>query len=227
MRNKSDKTKKALRFGTGDGANYKPYIEVGEFGSLGTAACVVDYKTSRTVHLLSQTEVMAWYLLRWDDDNLDIKEQFPLPLEETIDIAKEYGLVHPHIKNIPTPITSDFLVERKGERIVISTKADISDANIKALFIEKTYWDRHNVYWRLIEKSQLNLVKYRNIRDVVYYYNDTCFPDKFAFTKHLISRKLLIVDMNKPINYKDIILSRKEEIERWVQLSLELGTFCK
>ena len=57
MRRKNKKTKKRLGMGTGEGSKYKPYIQVGEFGSMGIAACVVDYKTGRSVHLLSQAEV--------------------------------------------------------------------------------------------------------------------------------------------------------------------------
>ena len=63
MRRKSEKTKNTLNMGKGSGENYKPRIQVGEFGSSGTAARVVDWKTGRVVHLLSQNEVYAWYIL--------------------------------------------------------------------------------------------------------------------------------------------------------------------
>lgn len=221
MRNKSDKTKNALGFGKGDGKDYKPYIEVGEFGSLGTAACVIDYKTGRTIHLLSQAEVMAWYLLRWDDDNLDIKEQYPLPIEDTLEIAEAYGLKHPCKGSSPTPITSDFVILRKNGTVVISIKSNSNDANFKNLFIEKKYWESQKTYWKLIEKHQMNLIKYRNIRNVVYHYNDNYFPDEITFVKFLIARKLLVVDINNPINYKKLLLERKEDIDKWKQLFLE------
>ena len=67
MRRKSQKGKFKEHRGTGTGADYKPWIQTGEFGSRGTAANPIDWKTGRQIHLLSQGEVIAWYLLRWDD----------------------------------------------------------------------------------------------------------------------------------------------------------------
>lgn len=68
MRRMSQKGKERERRGTGAGANYKPWIQTGEFGSKGTVSNPIDWKTGRQVQLLSQGEVIAWYLLRWDDD---------------------------------------------------------------------------------------------------------------------------------------------------------------
>lgn len=46
--------------GTGEGKDYKPWLENREVNSMGTASEVIDYKTGRQVHLLSQGEVY-WY----------------------------------------------------------------------------------------------------------------------------------------------------------------------
>ena len=227
MRRKSDKTKEYLRMGTGTGANYKSYIQVGEFGSRGISSCIVDYKVHRTVHLLSQVEVMAWYLLRWDDDNLDIREQYPLPKEDTLKIADNYGLPHPYSCNGPRTMTTDLLITRKEGLFAVSVKATssgLSDSNITNLFIEQQYWLSQGVPWKLITKDQMNDKLYRNIRNVVAHYNDTYFPDEISFLKFLIARKLIEVDMEKEIDYEELLIKKRKELEIWKSEELKLVT---
>ena len=222
MRSKSQCTKHKLKMGTGDNAEYKPYIQVGEFGSLGTAACVIDYKTGRTVHLLSQAEVIAWYLLRWKDNVIDIKEQYPLPLKDTLEIAKEYEINHPFKNNEPAVLTTDLYINSSTGNFAISIKANKKELKYNNLFIEKKYWEKHNVPWKLISKDELNITRYKNIRNVVPYYNLNYFPDEISFIKFLIARKLLIVDMDEPLNYEEIKNERKDEIDKWKISSLKL-----
>lgn len=222
MRSKSQHTKHKLKMGTGDNVEYKPYIQVGEFGSLGTTACVIDYKTGRTVHLLSQAEVIAWYLLRWKDDVIDIKEQYPLPLKDTLEIAKEYGISHPFKNNEPAVLTTDLYINSSTGDFAISIKANKRELKYNNLFIEKKYWEKQSVPWKLISKDELNITRYKNIRNVVPYYSLDYFPDEISFIKFLIARKLLIVDMDEPLNYEQIKVERKDEIDKWKTSSLKL-----
>ncbi len=222
MRSKSQSTKRKLKMGTGDKGTYKPFIQVGEFGSLGTASCVIDYKTGRTVHLLSQAEVIAWYLLRWNDNVIDIKEQYPLKLKDTLRIAKEYGIQHPFKNKEPVILTTDLYVSTSTGELAISIKANLNNLKYNSLFIEKKYWEEHNVSWKLVKKEDLNFIKYKNIRNVSPYYNLDYFPDEISFIKFLIARKLIAVDMNQSLDYEQILIERKEEIEKWKTSSLKL-----
>ncbi len=223
MRSKNQYTKRKLKMGTGDKENYRPFIEVGEFGSLGTAACVVDYKTGRSVHLLSQAEIIAWYLLRWEDNVIDIKEQYPLNIKETLKIAEDYGVKHPFKNDEPIILTTDLYVISNTGNLAVSIKASKNNLNYNNLFIEKKYWENHSVHWKLISKEEFNIIRYKNIRNVVPYYNLNFFPDEISFIKFLIARKLLIVDMDKPLDYWQIITERKDEIEKWKVSSLKLA----
>lgn len=224
MRNKSTKTKQKLKMGTGDGADYKPYLQVGEFGSMGTCSCIVDYKTGRTVHTFSQAEAMMWYILRWDDENLDIKEQYPLPVEETVRIARQNNFAHPFRNGEYSVLTSDFYVKRKDRQFVISIKTDINEKMYKNLLIEKLYWNSIDVPWYLQFKKDINETEFINIKSVVRYYNCTYFPDEITFLKFLIARKLIVVDMKTKLDYQMILKERKDEIERWKTLELCQGT---
>lgn len=116
----SAKTKAVRKMGQGTGADYKPYITTSEFNSQGTTSVVRDWKTGRGVHCLSQGEMYWFYILRWDDTNIDIREQYPLDYCETIKISNEMG--YPKPKEI---MTTDMLVTKEdGSYAAYSVKPD-------------------------------------------------------------------------------------------------------
>ena len=82
--------------GTGEGAEYIPYITTSEFNSRGTTSVITDWKTGRQVHCLSQSEALWYYVLRWRDDIADIREQYPLDNIQTTMIAEQLGFRHLH-----------------------------------------------------------------------------------------------------------------------------------
>ena len=132
--------------GTGEGKDYKPWLENREVNSMGTASEVIDYKTGRQVHLLSQGEVYWYYLLRWRDDVTDIREQFPLELEMTVEISRKLGFRHPY--NEKTRMTTDMLITKTDgtyEAYSVKTDKSVLDnaRNIEKLYIEKL--DRKSV----------------------------------------------------------------------------------
>ena len=88
----SAKTKAIRKMGQGTGADYKPYITTSEFNSHGTTSVIKDWKTGRSIHCMSQGEAMWYYLLRWNDSNIDIREQFPLDNKITVKIADKLGV---------------------------------------------------------------------------------------------------------------------------------------
>ena len=79
----SDETKKKRKMGTGEGKDYIPYITTSEFNSRGTTSVIKDWKTGRGVHCLSQGETLWYYILRWEDNNEDIREHYQLHLHNT------------------------------------------------------------------------------------------------------------------------------------------------
>ena len=220
MARKSQSRKLMDGYGKGSGESYKPWIKVGEFGSVGTSACIRDWKNGRTVHCLSQAEEAVWYLLRWDDTNLDIREQYPLNLDVTTAIAEKYGIKHPMQGDEPIIMTTDFLVTRIDKEIAVSVKpskpkVDHSPRTIEKLFIEKEYWKRNGVEFRLMTKDELNMETFRNIRSVTAFYNETTFPDDISIAKHLIAHKVIHTDMEKPLFFPEIVQTNRKAIDLW------------
>ncbi|HYH22514.1 MAG TPA: TnsA endonuclease N-terminal domain-containing protein [Azospirillum sp.] len=110
--------------GKGHGAEYVPWIKVGDVPSRGRSHRLNGVKTGRLHHLLSDNEANLFRLLDWCDDVTDIREQFPLDREATRRIAEQLGIRHPHdtVTQTPLVMTTDVLVDvvRDGRKVTLA-----------------------------------------------------------------------------------------------------------
>src|SRR5436305_4777236 len=100
-------------YGQGEGANYKPMIHIQDFPSHGWRNRDLGWKTGRQHDYLSNHELHYHYTLDWSVKVKDFREQYPLlPLEKTIEIAKQCGIRHPTDTQTGEPVvmTTDFLI---------------------------------------------------------------------------------------------------------------------
>ena len=205
----SDKTKELRKMGTGEGAEYKPYITTSEFNSQGTTSVIKDWKTGRGVHCLSQGEMLLYYILRWDDNNTDIREQFPLDLDETVVIAEKMGFAVP--RDI---MTTDLLVTRaSGKLAAYSVKANknLPKRQLELLCIEKQYWLDQGVEYNLVFKDDLNRTLASNIRLVTEFYDPALVFDAISAIKHKIAIKEYKIDLETDILTSEKLLGLLEE----------------
>jgi hypothetical protein len=156
--------------GKGEGAVYKPWLTVRDLPSLGRCSEIAGWKTTRIHHLLSKLETKYFYHLEWVDSIVDIREQYPLldkfdSYEETMDIAKEIGVNYPIIPGTRTPnvMTTDFLltVDINGEHFLkartIKYSKDLNDKRtLEKLEVERIYWERRDIDWKIITEKQIN-----------------------------------------------------------------------
>jgi|ERR1700737_3537495 hypothetical protein len=98
--------------GLGTGASYTPWLNVSDIPSLGRSHRLFWPVTGRAHHLLSDLEYYAFLRKCYDDSTLDIREQFPLPRQETLKIAAELGVRHPKINGVNIVATTDLLGQR-------------------------------------------------------------------------------------------------------------------
>lgn len=226
MRKTKEKYKYLQKRGTGEGEAYKPWITVGEIGSCGTSSRIKDWKNGRTINCLSQAEANVYYFLRFDENVADIREQYPLDLKETIEIATALGVNHPaHDGNLVT-MTTDFLVTYKDKtEVAYNVKANSSIKSnrryIEKINIEKIYWEKRNVELKIIFKDDLNDSLINNIRFASPYYNlsSQANPDNITILKHLIIRKEINIDLNQRLNYLNLINIYRKEIDEWKRLN--------
>ena len=193
----SDETKKKRKMGTGEGKDYIPYITTSEINNLVTTSVIRDCKTGRGVHCLSQVESLWYYILRWDDNNVDIREQYPLDVDKTVELAKEMGIKHP--QNEKHVMTTDFLVtESDGTLHAYSVKADrnLSKRTLQLLCLEKMYWVTQNVQFKMLFKTEVDEILAGNIRLVTELYDKAKVTDWYSNIKHQIAVKRLNIDLS-------------------------------
>lgn len=199
----SAKTKKNRHMGESQEKDYSPYITTSEFNSLGTTSVITDWKTGRGVHCLSQGEAYWYYVLRWDDENIDIREQYPLDEKLTKQLAETIGIKHPN-----GIMTTDFLVTKfDGTYHVYSVKATrdgLNQRTLEKLYLEKMYWETKNISFDLLFKEDVNITLVNNIRQVVVYYKAESVFDKISYVKNKIATKELSVDLNKNIDFNEL-----------------------
>ena len=213
IRRISDKSKQILHMGEGKGKDYVPYILTSEFNSLGTTSIITDWKTGRNIHCMSQGEAMWYFLLRWDDSNIDIREQFPLDNKITVKIADELGIKHPQDRN--HIMTTDFLVTKSDNSLhAYSVKVDknLNDRTVELLYIEREYWKYNGVPFDMLYSTDVNQVLVNNIRLITEFYNKNAIYDKYSYIKHLIAIKEIDLDISKTVIDNNQIDKKLEEI---------------
>ena len=207
----TEKQKLKEERGTGFGKYYKPWILVRDLGSDGTSCVFRDWKHGRQIQCLSQGEAAAYRLLRWRDDVIDIREQFPLDLKLTTAIARRLGLPHPH--NRHSRMTTDFLVTYMNPEKTYYLKAYTVKPNeasfttyaLKNHLIEQTYWGIKGVHLEVIYADYLDKIFAENIYQCVQYYDLSNVENNIDMVKYLIAQKRLTVDMKTDyLNFRQL-----------------------
>lgn len=159
--------------GQGRGADYKPWIEIHDLASRGQANRVKSPLHDRTWHLHSLLETDWFYAFHALPGLKDIREQFPLNLDETIRIADQLGIMHATDPKSQEPcvVTSDFLLTfqeglREVEKaIAIKPSSDLaSRRTLEKLGIEHAYWSARNINWRILTEKELPRIAAKNMR---------------------------------------------------------------
>lgn len=159
--------------GAGTGADYKPYLYIHDVPSIGLTSRVWGWKTSRVHHFLSRLELKFFYTFEWQLTVIDIREQFPLHLEETLAIAEQLGIRHPRDPKTKDfmVMTSDFVVTEKrpfgNEDVIraIKYKADLEKARVlEKLKIEEVYWkDVRGMDWDVATENDFDAILAANV----------------------------------------------------------------
>ncbi|MBS4189771.1 TnsA endonuclease N-terminal domain-containing protein [Bacillus sp. FJAT-49705] len=103
--------------GQGELSNYKPWINIQDFGSSGRVHRLNVWKTNRIHHLLSDLERNYFYALEWADEVIDIQDQYPLDRHLSTVIAEEKAA--DQVTETPLVMTTDFLITvRKNKEII-------------------------------------------------------------------------------------------------------------
>lgn len=158
--------------GQGELSNYKPWLTIQDVPSRGRVHREIGWKTSREHHLLSDLEKNYLYICDWADNVIDIREQFPLEREFTVQIAEEIGVKHPLDIKSGTPIvmTTDFLLTiKEGKSSVLKARTikpakELNDKRVIEKFeIERLYWERKGIDWGIVTEKEYSKVLIDNL----------------------------------------------------------------
>lgn len=150
--------------GQGHGKDYKPWLSVRDVPSKGLTSRDRGWKTGRTHLFLSELESDCCYHFEWATNVIDIREQYALGMDQTLDIAERLGIKHSHelTTNEPKVVTTDFLLdifdgqEIKNIAISVKKRDDLSSRRvIEKQAIERAYWMSEGIPWYIITESEL------------------------------------------------------------------------
>ncbi|SFI02860.1 TnsA endonuclease C terminal [Collimonas sp. OK307] len=158
--------------GKGTGKDYLPWINVAEISSSGRSRRAFGIKSGREHHFLSDVEWNLFLLLEFSPDVVDIREQYPLDRDLTLEIAAALGIGHPYYPGtqVPVVMTTDFLVTRVRNGATILEAFDTKreqeaedERSIEKLQIQRTYLEGVDIRHHLVFHSAIPLSKTRNI----------------------------------------------------------------
>jgi TnsA-like endonuclease N terminal/TnsA endonuclease C terminal len=166
--------KKRLKQGRGQGrgADYQPWLRIQDVPSQGLSTRIKGWKTGRCHHFLSKLECQYFYILEWSSVVSDIREQYPLELSETLEVAERLGIKHPTDPRTRQPVvmTTDFVntVDRQGKlidqaRAIKYSRELSSDRALEKLEIERVYWTEREIDWGVVTEHEMEPVLAANV----------------------------------------------------------------
>jgi len=158
--------------GKGTGNSYKPWITVHDFPSNGFISRAPGWKSNRVYHFMSTNELRYFYILEWSKVITDIREQFPLELDETMKIADELGIKHPcdNKSDFPIVLTTDFFITAiiAGKEVYFARTIKPEEylenkRTIEKYQIEWKYWKIRGVSWKVVTDKDISKIFAENV----------------------------------------------------------------
>jgi hypothetical protein len=158
--NKQDQKRLKDKRGEGNGKTYIPFSQVGDFSSSGESVRVKSTTVGRLHHFHSGIELAAFLIFDWYTTTSDIREQFPIPLQDSLIICRQLGIKHPQTKGKLTIASTDLLLDLKGGNqlaIAVKPAEALNDKRVlEKLQIEKSYWENKGVKWQLFTEKEVS-----------------------------------------------------------------------
>ncbi|MER1939195.1 MULTISPECIES: TnsA endonuclease N-terminal domain-containing protein [unclassified Castellaniella] len=155
--------------GAGVGKDYRPWLTVRDLPSSGRSHRVWGFQAQRTHHLLSDLELAAFFLFDWHPAVTDIREQYPLRMTDTVELAAKAGIRHPEVGGKLRVMSTDFLVDTSMPslpRMAVQVKPSsdlLKHRVVEKLEIERRYWEMKGVPWYLLTEKQIPKAVAKNI----------------------------------------------------------------
>jgi len=160
--------------GRGSGISYKPWIGIQDCPSRGLVTRTKGEKNGRIHHVLSETLEFAYLLqLEWEEQVVDIREQYPLtPIEATLQIALDAGIRYPTDPKTKQDIvmTTDFFItvnsngHMKDIARTLKPSSLLTRRTIDKYEIERRYYNLRGIDWGIVTERDINYELVENIK---------------------------------------------------------------
>ncbi|MDQ0871362.1 hypothetical protein QFZ77_000021 [Paenibacillus sp. V4I3] len=157
--------------GQGTGKDYIPFIQASDNKTPGDGYLTrsLGWKAERIHHTLSKVEYKYLMLLNWMEIVVDIREQFPLEINRTLEISEQLHIPHANLDSVPVYQTTDFMITIRtstGLRDVVRTVkvvTDLTSRTLELFEVERRYFEEQGIEWGIILESRLPSIMVRNI----------------------------------------------------------------
>ena len=184
---------------------YEPFWRVEDVRSFGIKTKIAHFSTpGRVMHLLSQNELWMYLDIAQNLDIVETYEQFAIPLEFSLPIAKALDVKHPvYIGSNKVPIiqTIDFVsIRSDGTRVAHPVKQK-SDAlrfrTQEKLAIQEAYCELEHIDYQLVTSTTLRTVKSENLEALFRHRNISYIshPQETLIAGHTKSHGVLLADL--------------------------------
>lgn len=216
--------------GQGCGKNYIPWLNIRSLSSKGNSSRGPGWKTNRLHHFLSDKELNYFYMLEWEDQVTDIREQYPLlDLELAMSIAEKIGVRYPFVSGTPWVLTTDFFITihdgKKEFNIARTVKQskDLEDNRILDKFeIERRYWLTKGIDWAIVTEYEIPKQLTQNINWLHTYYHlnptEELSIKELHYYAEIIKKKLS--ESIKPIRKVLSLVDEEHNLETGTSLNL-------
>jgi hypothetical protein len=157
--------------GQGFGKHYKPFLTVRDVPSKGRVHRRPSITHGRIVHLLSDLELAAFLLFDWKKSVIDIREQFPLDPERTLNIAKRLGIKHPAVRGVNQVMTTDLVIDYECDGQIISQAVSVkyqqdleNQRVVEKQELERRFWEGEKVAWYVFTENEVPRTLVQNIK---------------------------------------------------------------
>lgn len=172
----SNKLNRFLKEGRGQGEkqNYKPWLTMQDFPTLGQNTRILGATTGRIHNFFSNLQLKYFYLLEWEESVVDIREHYPLlDINEVIIDQSDlkFEIFRDKETNEPYILSTSFFIsikESEGscKHVARSVKA-ASELNkkitLEKLEIERRYWEAKGIEWSIVTNKEINSIRAKNI----------------------------------------------------------------
>lgn len=215
--------------GQGRGGSYKPWLTIQDVASTSPVIRVKGNKTGRVHHFLSLLEYYYFLILEWSPVVVDIREQYPLPLDQTLLIAADCSYAHPKDPKTRENIvmTTDFYITVLSDGVevhqarTVKPSTKLGTRQLHKFEIERRYWQSKGISWGIVTELEIPMDFAKNVDIFHPHYHFTSLIERVpGMDKELLATAVqLLNDLVRPRT-----LSLSEAANRCdSQLGLQVG----